>query len=194
NRGSALASSARAALCMGGLIECLSGWPSTARCVPGRGQVVRSERERTGSFIRRRSGGDNRREHDNAAENEPIYRRARPTDRRRGLGKSAAVASGRGVAFVGGVEFLHEAAEEAGVGFVAFDAVVFGEIAAAAAEHFAHRGGGEVAGRGRDLVVPQEGKNVLGGAERALLERVDEEGLVVLIATDHEVSGQADGF
>lgn len=47
--GVATANEARAALCMAGLIECLIGWPSTARAVPGKDQPSRSARLHVGS-------------------------------------------------------------------------------------------------------------------------------------------------
>ena len=54
--------------------------------------------------------------------------------------------------------------------------VVVGEVAAAPAEHFAHRRGGEVGDRGRHVVAARSSaNNLLRGAKDALVEGVDEE-------------------
>ena len=99
-----------------------------------------------------------------------------------------------GVAFVGGFEFFDKAGEEAGAVGVAGSFVVLHEVAAAAAEDFADRRGGEVGDLGRNLAGTEPVEELVGAAEGAVFEGVDEEGAVFGVAADHEMSGQADGF
>lgn len=95
---------------------------------------------------------------------------------------------------VGRLEVGDEAVEEGGLFGVAFGLEVIGEVAAAAAEDFAHGRGGEIGQGGGHVVGAQENKNLLGRAEDAAVEGVDEERGAVAEARDHEVAGQADGF
>lgn len=101
---------------------------------------------------------------------------------------------GLGVAFVGGFEFFDEAGEEAGVCGVVGGFVVLYEVAAAAAEDFADGCGGEVGDFGRDLAFAEPVENLLCAAEGAVFEGVDEEGVALGVAADHEVAGQGNGF
>lgn len=93
------------------------------------------------------------------------------------------------MAFVGGFEFFDEAGEEAGVAGVAGGFVVLHKVAAAAAEDFADGRGGEVGDFGCDLAGAEPVEKLVGAAEGAVFEGVDEEGAAFVIAADHEMAG-----
>src|SRR5690606_11657223 len=114
------------------------------------------------------------RENKNGCENENDY----PTLRLR-------------VAFVGGFKFLDERLEKPGVLRVTRGGVVMNEVAATAAQDFAHGSGGQIGNLGRDRARFDHGKHLFGGAKGALFNRIDEERGVLEIAAHHEVSGQA---
>jgi len=98
------------------------------------------------------------------------------------------------VAFVGGLEFFDEAGEEARAFCVGGCFVMLHEVATAAAEDFADRRGREVGDFGCEIAGAEPVEEFVGGAEGAVFEGIDKEGLVVGVAADHEVCGQADRF
>lgn len=95
---------------------------------------------------------------------------------------------------MGRFELVHEAGEKVHVLGVAGGGVVVNEIAATAAEDFAHGSGGEIAELGDDVARAEEGEQLVRIAEEATLERIDEERQTVGVAADNEVAGEADGF
>src|SRR5579871_53177 len=96
------------------------------------------------------------------------------------------------VPLVGGLELLDEFAEEPRVLAVAGRGVVLDEVAAGGAEHFPHGRGREIDGFGHKIFAAQKGEEFLGRTEKALVKRVDEEGLVLQVAADDEVAGEGD--
>ena len=93
------------------------------------------------------------------------------------------------MAFVGGFEFFDEAGEEAGAVGVASGFVVLHEVAAAAAEDFADGHRGEVGDFGGDVAGAEPVEELVGIAESAVFEGVDEEGAAFGVAADHEMAG-----
>src|SRR6478736_1617602 len=113
---------------MTGLSEWAIGWPITASAVPGNDQSARSARVWMVSgraLMGRRQGS-------------PFRPRERADSARAGRAPRLRL----GVPLVGGFELRHELREKPRVVVVVRHGVVVHEIAAAAAEHLAHRCGG----------------------------------------------------